>query len=100
MRHARVDESQVGIKTARRNVNNFRYAYDITQMAQSEEELERLLMRVKEWSEKVGLKFNIQKPKIMASSPVTSWQTEGEEVKTVIDLIFLDNKITMDGDCS
>ena len=100
MRNARLGESQVGIKTARRNVNNFRYAYDITQMAQSEEELERLLMRVKEWSEKVGLKFNIQKPKIMASSPVTSWQTEGEEVKTVIDLIFLDNKITMDGDCS
>ena len=100
MRNARLGESQVGIKTARRNVNNFRYAYDITQMAQSEEELERLLMRVKEWSEKVGLKFNIQKPKIMASSPVTSWQTEGEEVKTVIYLIFLDNKITMDGDCS
>ena len=100
MRNARLGESQVGIKTARRNVNNFRYAYDITQMAQSEEELERLLMRVKEWSEKVGLKFNIQKPKITASSPVTSWQTEGEEVKTVIDLIFLDNKITMDGDCS
>ena len=99
MRNAGLGESQVGIKTARRNVNNFRYAYDITQMAQSEEELERLLMRVKEWSEKVGLKFNIQKPKIMASSPVTSWQTAGE-VKTVIDLIFLDNKITMDGDCS
>ena len=81
MRNARLGESQVGIKTARRNVNNFRYAYDITQMAQSEEELERLLMRVKEWSEKVGLKFNIQKTKITASGPITSWAIEGEKVE-------------------
>ena len=100
MRNAGLEEAQAGIKIARRNINKLRYADDTTLMAESREELKSLLMKVKEESEKVGLKFNIQKTKIMASSPVTSWQTEGEEVKTVIDLIFLDNKITMDGDCS
>ena len=100
MRNARLDEAQAGIKIAGRNISNLRYADDTTLTAESEEELKSFLMKMKEESEKVGLKFNIQKPKIMASSPVTSWQTEGEEVKTVIYLIFLDNKITMDGDCS
>ena len=83
-----------------RNINNFRYADDTTLMAESEEELKSLLMKVKEESEKVGLKLNIQKTKIMASSPITSWQIDGETVETVSDLIFLGSKITADGDCS
>ena len=99
MRNTGLGEAQVGIKTARRNINNLRYIDDTTLTAESEE-LKSLLVKEKEESEKVGLKLSIQKMKIMASSPVTSWQTEGEEVKTVIYLIFLDNKITMDGDCS
>ena len=96
MRNAGLDEAQAGIKTARRNINNFRYADDITLMAESEE-LKSLLMKVKEESEKVGLKLNIQKTKIMASSPVTSWQIDGE---TVADSILGGSKITADGDCS
>ena len=97
MRNVMLDEAQAGIKTARRNINNLRYAYDTTLMGESEEELKSLLMKVKEESEKAGLKLNIQKTKIMASSPVTSWQTDGE---TVADFIFLGSKITADGDCS
>ena len=92
-----MDEAQAGIKIARRNTNNLRYADDATLMAESEEELKSLLMKVKEKSEKVGLKLNIQKTKIMASSPITSWQIDGE---TVTDFIFLGFKITADGDCS
>ena len=92
MRNARLDEAQAGIKIARRNINNFRYADDTTLMAESEEELKRLLMKVKEENEKVGLKLNIQKTKIMASSPITSWEIDGE---TVSDFIFLGSKITM-----
>ena len=94
MQNARLDESQAGIKIARRNINNVRYADDITLMAESEEELKRLLMRVKEESEKADLKLYIQKTKIMASGPITSWQIEGEKVETVIDFIFLSSKIT------
>ena len=100
MRNAGLEEAQVGIKIARRNINNLRYADDTTLMAESEEELKSLLMKVKEESEKAGLKLNIQKTKIMASSPITSWQIDGETVETVTDFIFLDSKITADGDCS
>ena len=94
MQNARLDESQAGIKTARRNINNVRYADDIILMAESEEELKRLLMRMKEESEKADLKLYIQKTKIMASGPITLWQIEGEKVETVIDFIFLSSKIT------
>ena len=97
MRNARLDEAQAGIKTSWRNINNLRYADDTTLMAESEE-LKSLLMKVKEESEKVRLKFNIQKTKIMASSPITSWQIDGETMETVIELIFLGSKITADGD--
>ena len=100
MRNAGLDETQTGIKIARRNINNLRYADDPTVMAESEEELKRLLMRVKEESEKVGLKLNIQKAKIMASGPNTSWEIDGETVETVSDFIFGGSKITADGDCS
>ena len=88
MQNARLDEAQAGIKIARRNINNFRYTDDITLMAESEEELKSLLMKVKEESEKVGLKLNIQKTKIMASSPITSWQTDGETMETVTDFFL------------
>ena len=97
MRNTGLEEAQAGIKIARRNINNLRYADDTTLMAESEEELTSLLMKVKEESEKVGLKLNIQKTKIMPSGPITSWQIDGE---TVADLIFLGSKITADGDCS
>ena len=100
MRHTGLDEEQAGIKIARRNINNLRYAEDTTLMAGSEEELKSLLMKVKEESEKVGLKLNIQKTKIMASSPFTSWQIDGETVETVSDFILGGSKITADGDCS
>ena len=100
MRNAGLEETQAGIKIARRNINNLRYADDTTLMAESEEELKSLLMKVKAKSEKVGLKLNIQKTKIMASGPITSWQIDGETVETVSDLIFLGSKITVDGDCS
>ena len=100
MRNAGLEEAQAGIKTARRNINNLRYADDTTLMAQSEEELKSLLMKVKEESEKVGLKLNIQKMKIMASGPITSWEIDGKTVETVSDFIFLGSKITADGDCS
>ena len=96
----RLDEAQVGIKIFRRNINNHRYADDTTLMAESEEELKSLLMKVKEESEKVGLKLNIQKTKIMASSAITLWQIDGETVETGADFIFLGSKITADGDCS
>ena len=99
MRNAGLDEAQAGIKIARRNVNNLRYADDTTLMAESEE-LKSLLMKVKEESEKIGLKLNIQKTKIMASSPITSWQIDGETVETVAHFIFLGSKITADGDFS
>ena len=97
MRNARLDEAQAGIKISRRNINNLRYAGDTTLMAESEEELKSLLMKVKEETEKVGLKLNIQKTKIMASGPITSWQIDGE---TVTDFILGGSKITTDGDCS
>ena len=100
MQNAWLDEAQAGIKIARRNINNFRYADDTTLKAESEEEIKSLLMKVKEESEKLGLKFNIQKTKIMASSPITSWQRDGETLETVADFIFLGFKITADGDCS
>ena len=100
MRKAGLEEAQAGIKIARRNINNLRYADDTTLMTESEEELKSLLMKVKEESEKVGLKLNIQKTKIMASGPITSWQIDGETVERVADFIFLDSKITADGDCS
>ena len=100
MWNAGLDESQAKIKTVRRNINNLRYAYDTTLMVESKEELKSLLMRVKEESEKSGLKLNIQKPKIMASGPTTSWQIDGGKVETVTDFIFLGSKITADGDCS
>ena len=99
MRNARLEEAQAGIKIAGRNINNLRYAGDTTITAESEE-LKSLLMKVKEESEKVGLKLNIQKTKIMASSPITSWQINGETVETVADFIFLGSQITADGDCS
>ena len=100
MRNAGLEEAQAGIKIAGRNINNFRYADDTTLMAESEEELKSLLMKVKEESEKVGLNLNMQKTKIMASGPITSWQVDGETVETVADFIFLGSKITVDGDCS
>ena len=100
MRNAGLEEAQVGIKIARRNIKNLRYADDTTLMAESEEELKSLLTRVKEESEKAGLKLNIQKTKITASSPITSWQTEGEKVEAVTDFIFLGSQITVDGNCS
>ena len=100
MQNARLDEGQTGIKIAGRNINNLRNADDTTLMAKSEEELKSLVMKVKEESEKVGLKLNIQKTKIMASGPITSWQIDRETVETVADFIFLDCKITADGDCS
>ena len=100
MRNAGLEEAQAGIKIARRNINNLRYADDTTLMAESEEELERLLMKVKVESEKVGLKLNIQIMKIMASGPITSWEIDGETVETVSDFIFLGSKITEEGDCS
>ena len=99
MRNAGLDEAQAGIKIAGRNINNLRYADDTTLMAESEEELKSLLMKVKE-SEKVGLKLNIKNTKIMASSPITSWQIDGETMETVTDLILGGSKITADGDCS
>jgi len=100
MKNAGLQEAQAGIKIARRNINNLRYADDTTLMAESEEELKSLLMKVKVETEKAGLKLNIQKMKIMASSPITSWEIDGETVETVSDFIFLDSKITADGDCS
>ena len=100
MRNARREEAKAGIKIAGRNINNHRYADHTTLMAESEEELKSLVMKMKEESEKVGLKLNIQKTKIMASSPITSWQIDGETVKTVADFIFWGSKITADGDCS
>ena len=99
MRNAGLCEAQAGIKIAGRNMSNFRYADDTTLMAESKEELKSLLMKVKEESEKVGLKLNIQKSKIMASGSITSWQIDGETVETVADFIFLGSKITADGDC-
>ena len=100
MRNAGLDEAQAGIKIAGRKINNLRYTDGTTLMAESEEELKSLLMKVKEESEKVGLKLNIQKTKIMASSPITSWQIDGETMKTMADFIFLGSKITADSDCS
>ena len=100
MRYAGLEETQAGIKIAGRNINNLRYADDTTLMAESEEELKSLLMKVKEESEKVGLKLNIQKAKIMASSSITSWQIDGETMETVTDFIFLGSKTTADGDCT
>ena len=100
MRNAGLEEAQAGIRIARRNNSNFRYEDDTTLMAESEEELKSLLMKVKEESEKVGLKLNIQKTKIMASGPITSWQIDGETLETVSDFIFGGSKITADGDCS
>ena len=99
MRNAGLEEAQAEIKVAGRNINNLRYADDTTLMAESEEELKSLLMKVKEESEKVGLKLNIQKSKIMASTPITSWQKDGETMETVTDFIFFGSKITADGDC-
>ena len=100
MRNARLDDSQAGIKIAGRNINNLRNADDITLTAESEEELKSLLTKMKEESEKAGLKLNIQKTKIMASGPITSWQIDGKTVETVADFIVLGSKITADGDCS
>ena len=100
MRNAGLEETQAGIKISGRNINNLRYANDSTVMAESEEEVKSLLMKVKEESEKVGLKFSIQKTKIMASGPITLWEIDGETVETVSDITFLGSKITADGDCS
>ena len=100
MRNTGLEEAQAGIKIAGRNINHLRYADDTTLMAESEEELKSLLMKVKEESEKVGLKLNIQKTKIIASSPITSWQIDGKTMETVINFIFLGFTITVDGDCS
>ena len=100
MRNARLDEAQAGIKIAGRNINNLRYPDDSTLMAESKEELKSLLMKVREESEKTGLKLNIQKAKIMVSGPITSWQIHGESMETVTDFIFLGSEITADGDCS
>ena len=100
MRNTGLEETQAGIKIAGRNINNLRYADETTLMAESEEELKSFLMKVKEESEKLGLKLNIQKTNIMASSPITSWQIDGETVETVADFIFLGSKISADGDCS
>ena len=100
MQNAGLDESQTGIKIAGRNINNLRYADDTTLMAENEEELKSLLMKVKEGSEKAGFKLNIQTPKIMTSCSLTSWQIDGEKTETVTDFIFLGSKITVEGDCS
>ena len=100
MQNSGLDEAQARIKISGRNINNLRYAVDTILMAESKEELKSLLMKVREESEKVGLKLNIQKTKIMDSSPITSWQIDGETMKTVTDFIFLGSKITADGDCS
>ena len=100
MRNAGLEEAQAGLKIAGRNINNLRYADDIILMAESEEVLKSLLMKVKEESEKVGLKLKVQKTKIMASGPITSWEIDGETVETVADFIFFGSKITTDGDCS
>ena len=100
MRNAGLEEAQAGIKIARRYINNLRYADDTTLMAESEEELKSLLMKVKEESEKVGFKLSIQKTKIMASGPITSWEIDGKTVETMSEFIFLGSKITADGDCS
>ena len=100
MRNSGLKEAQAGIKIVRRNINNLTYADDTTLMAESEEELKSLLMKVKVESEKVGLKLNIQETKIMASGPITSWEIDGETVETVSDFIFVGSKITADGDCS
>ena len=100
MRNARLEEAQAGIKVAGRNINNLRYADDTTLMSESEEELKSLLMKVKEESEKVGIKLNIQKTKIMAYGPITSWEIDRETVEIVSDFVFLGSKITADGDCS
>ena len=100
MRNAGMDELQAGIKISRRNINNLRYLDDTTLMSESKEELKSLFMRVKEESERASLKLNVNKTKIMASSPVTSWQIEGEKVKVVTDFFFLGSKITVNGDCS
>ena len=100
MRNNGLDEAQAGIKIARRNINNLRYADDTTLMPESDKELKSLLMKVKEESEKVGLKLNIQKTKVMPSNPITSWQIDRETVETVREFIFLGSKITADGDCS
>ena len=100
MRNAKLEETQAGIKIARRNINNLRYADDTTLMAESEEELKSLLMKVKNESEKVGFKVNVQQTKIMASGPITSWKIDGETVETVSDFILGGSKITADGDCS
>ena len=100
MQNVRLNESQAGIKIARRNISNLRYSDNTSLMAEKEEELKSLLMRVKEEGEKAGLKLNIQKTKIMASGPITSWQIEGEKVETVTDFNFLGSKLTVDGDCS
>ena len=100
MRNSGLEEAQVGIKISGRNINNLRYADETTVMAERKEELKSLLMKVKEGSETIGLKLNIQKTKIMASGPITSWQIDGETVKTVTDFIFWDSKITADGDCN
>ena len=100
MQNARLDEAQAGIKIARRNINNLRYADDTAHMAESKEELKKLLMKVKEESEKVGLKLNIQKTKLMASGPITSWEIVGKTMETVTNFIFLGSKDTADGDCS
>ena len=100
MRNSGLDEAQAGIKIARRNISSLRYADDTTLMAESEEELKSLLMKVKEESEKVGLKLNIQKTKIMASGPITPWEIDGESVETVSDFTFLGSRITADGDCT
>ena len=100
MGNAVLDEAQAGIKIARRNINNFRYAYDTNLKAERKEKLESLLIKVKEEGKKVGLKLNVQKTKIMASSPITLWQIDGKTVETVRDFIFLGSRITADGDCS
>ena len=100
MRNARLDETQAGIRISRRNISKLRYADDTTLMAENEEELKRFLMKVKEKSEKGGLKLNIQKTEIIASGPITSWQIDGKTMEAVRDFIFLDSKITADGDCS
>ena len=100
MRNSRLEEAQAGIKITGRNINNLRYAANTTLMEERKEELKRLLMKVKEETEKAGLKLNVQKTKIMASGPITSWQIDGETVETVSDFIFLGSKITADGDCS
>ena len=100
LRNTGLEEAQAGVKIAGRNINNLRYADDTTLMAESEEELKSLLMKVKEESEKIGVKLNIQKTKITASGPITSWQIDGETVERVSDCVFLDSKITADGDCS